>query len=186
MAHFIISAKDLKEQLLEEITLYPGLSLRDLSRELHISPPLVKYHLDVLRETNKVVSNQYGKVQRFYLSSQKYPLQDLQIVNLLRNGIVLEIVLIFLSYPVHVFRNQDLYEKLTFRSKGTITYHLNRLVEYNILKKVKGNGVLYHGFQIIDPDRIKSLLDIYKPTPSMITRFATIWINLFSNSLNND
>ena len=183
MEHFDTHTKDLKEQLLDMITQYPGLSLRELSRELCISAPLVKYHLDVLKGSSKVISNKDGKTKRFYLPTQQYFAQDQPIVNLLRNSIVLEIILIFLSDPQNIFRNQDLYEKLTFRSKGAITYHLQRLVEHNVVKKVKGEGILYHGFQIIDPERIKRLLDLYKPTPSMRTRFASIWINLFSNSL---
>ncbi|MFW9929275.1 MAG: winged helix-turn-helix transcriptional regulator [Candidatus Thorarchaeota archaeon] len=180
--------KSFKKRLIETIREYPGLSLRDLSRELKSSASLVKYHVDDLIVNNKVVTLKDGKAIRFFHVDHNISQQDIRIFKIIRNPVILEIIIFFLESRSSVenenqryfLRNTDIFKRLEFNSKGTISYYLKRLVNEKIIRKDEG-----FGYELIDPEKMRTILRNYKPNPSIISNFASLWMNFYKESKND-
>lgn len=179
---------EIKKEVLKIISNYPGLSLREVSRELKISPSLTKYHLDNLITEKIIVGVKDNKAIRFFLTEHEISIDDFKILKILRNHIILEFVILFLdSYEGNFsdnakgkLRNSDLYKNLRFNSKGTITYYLKKLLEENIIVKSENTANEYY---LRDPENINRLLRLYKPYPSIIENFMNLWINFYQKNL---
>ena len=179
---------EIKKGIVTIISNYPGLSLRELARELKISSSLTKYHLDNLIEEKKIVGIKDKKAIRFFLSEHKISNDDFKILKLLRNQIILEFVILFLNTysgdfsnnKIGKLRNSDLYKKLRFNSKGTITYYLKKLLEEKILVKAENTANEYY---LRDPETINRMLRLYKPYPSIIENFMTLWLSFYQKKL---
>ncbi|OLS20604.1 MAG: hypothetical protein HeimC3_39860 [Candidatus Heimdallarchaeota archaeon LC_3] len=175
---------DLKEIILTTIDKYPGLSLRELSRELDISSSLMKYHIDSLNNEHKIVGVRDQKAIRFFLTDQQISEEEFKTLKLLRNPVILEFIVLFLeSFEGDdpntlrgILRNNDLYKKLRFNSKGTISYYLKKLLEEKIIIKVAD---MSNSYQLQDRDKIKGLILLYKPNPSVIASFSSLWSNFY-------
>ena len=58
--------KDFANEVIALIEKYPGLGLRELSRELNTSAQSLKYYTDMLLQEGEVFSKKDGKYARFF------------------------------------------------------------------------------------------------------------------------
>ncbi|MHA1991858.1 MAG: winged helix-turn-helix transcriptional regulator [Candidatus Hodarchaeales archaeon] len=178
---------DIKKSILETINDYPGLSLRELSRENNISSSLMKYHIDSLTSEGKIIGIKDNKAIRFFLTEHQISNDDFKILKLLRNPIILEFVILFLETEndnspekSKMLRNIDLYDNLRFNSKGTISYYLKKLLEEKIIAKSEKTINEYY---LKEPEKIKKILKLYKPIPSIVENFMRLWTNFYSKNI---
>jgi predicted transcriptional regulator len=178
---------DIKISTLKTINDYPGLSLRELSRENKISSSLMKYHIDSLISEGKIIGIKDNKAIRFFLAENQISTDDFKILKLLRNPIILEFIILFLDPETDnipgkskFLRNIDLYKNLRFNSKGTISYYLKKLLEEKIIVKSEKTANEYY---LKEPEKIKKILKLYKPNPSIVENFMRLWTNFYSKNI---
>ena len=182
-----VEKKDLKKIIYNKIEAFPGLSLRELSRELDISPSLTKYYLDKLMSEKAIKSIKDGKSHRFFTFQFSIKEEDMKILKLLRNPVILEMMLLFLrelekakkegNKQQASLRHVDLFKNMRFNSKGTITYYLKKLQEENLIEISSQDEQRY---VLTNPDKIELLLKVYNPSPSIIKSFASLWTSFYS------
>ena len=157
---------------------FPGLGLRELSRELVTSAQSLKYYTDKLVREESLIVKKDGKYSRFYVKGFEIEDFEEKILSCLRKPQLLNIIIIFLqthkNEGIEIQKNQDLIDKLHVQA-GTVSYHLNQLVQSNIIEKIN------NGFRLRNSLLIESLVKKYYPTRSIVNNFIYLWTIYFSN-----
>ena len=169
--------KDFELQVISLIEKYPGLGLRELSRELVVSAQSLKYYTDKLQNEGSISTKKDGKYSRFYVKGFKIEDFEEKILSCLRKPQLLNIIIIFLQMEketgIDVLKNQELTDKLNVQSPGTVTYFINQLIQNDLIEKTK------LGFKLKNSTLIESLIKKYYPTPSIIDNFINLWSQYF-------
>lgn len=168
-----------RKRIYDTVRKFPGLHLREISRQLDLSVPLVDYHLNFLEKygiVNAIADEQY---RRFYprdpiganVKTDILSPEEKRIVALLRQRIPLQIVLF-------VLKNGSAQHKemlpLMNVSPSTLSHHLNKLTRRGILNKsTTGED---RGYRLADEGQIARLLIRYEPPPgTLVDSFIDIW-----------
>ena len=164
--------------IIEVIEQYPGLGLRELARELQISPQSLKYYTDKLLQDGQLSIKKDGKYSRFYGKDVEIEDFEEKILTCFRKPHLLNVIMVFLDASkkrkIEALKNHDLLAKLDdVHSAGTITYYINQLIECEIIEKNKD------GFHLKNKTLIERLLKKYNPTPSIIDNFINLWSSYF-------
>ncbi len=163
--------------VIEIIEKYPGLGLRELARELLISPQSLKYYTDKLLKESQILIKKDGKYSRFYAKDIVIEEYEEKILNCFRKPHLLNVIMVFLNTfkadKTEILKNHDLLEKLDVQSAGTVTYYINQLIDCDIIEKTKD------GFKLKNRTLIEHLLKKYNPTPSIIDNFINLWTSYF-------
>lgn len=166
----------MKQQIMECVHSFPGIHLRGIVKHLDTSTALAHYHLDHLVQEKRVREVRVGGFTRYFPQKEYRDLsaKDRQVVQFLRQERPLQIVLSILEYGS--MQHRDLLE-IVGGSKGTLTYHLDNLVEAGIVRKVpKGPD---KGFHVVDPAGVRRLLARYEPLPDVYDQVHELWDDLF-------
>jgi len=123
-----------RKNIYECISEYPGLNLSELSRKLSIPTSTLEYHLRYLKKRKLTTTSSKGSYIRFY-ADKKITSREKQIINILREEISLKIVLLLFLYPEY-FSQRNISKYLKMRP-AAISYHLNKLVELDIVERYK-------------------------------------------------
>lgn len=169
--------RDLKPLIREAVEAYPGIHFRALVRELDTSTSLLRYHLEDLLEEDEVRSHDVGGYTRYFPPSADRELTDGErdVLEVLRQERPLEITLALLDLGSPV-RHKDLVE-VTGLAKGTVTYHLDKLRDAGVVRRVpRGED---RGFHLEDPQRVRELLADFEPVPDVLDRVSATWEDLF-------
>jgi len=119
---------------------YPGVYLREISRETMIPKSTIEYHLRYLKKMDLIVAKNGDRYTRYYVSG-KIGREHKKALSILRKKTPLHIAL-FLSM-CHVSTRKELCHDLE-KSASTISLHLNKLIERDIVEKFHdGNMVKY-------------------------------------------
>jgi DNA-binding transcriptional ArsR family regulator len=111
----------------------PGLHLRELSRKLDVPYSTIKYHLNILEKNDLILSKDQNGYQRYYLKDKigsKYK----EIINVLRQDTTRKIILCLLDNTSCT--RKELSKELN-KSPQTISFHLKKLLELNIIREPK-------------------------------------------------
>lgn len=169
--------QDLKPLIRDAVDRYPGIHFRALVRELDTSTSLLRYHLEALLEADEVRAHEVGGYTRYFPPSAERGLteEEQEILEVLRQDRPLEITLAILDLGSPV-RHKDLVE-VTGLAKGTVTYHLDKLRDAGVVRRVpRGED---RGFHLQDPDQVRSLLADFEPVPDVLDRVSATWEDLF-------
>jgi len=168
--------EDMKQLILEAIEEYPGLHFRGVARELDTSTSLARYHLDQLIDEEKIRSEEVGGYVRYFPTDEFDELSDegREKLNVLRQEKPLEIVLAILQFGS--MRHKELHE-IVPGSKGTLTYHLNKLIDADIVRRVRRGED--KGFHLVDEDETRRLAARYRPESGMLDEVHDMWEDLF-------
>ncbi|MBW3582894.1 MAG: winged helix-turn-helix transcriptional regulator [Euryarchaeota archaeon] len=172
-----------RERVLETIRRFPGIHLRGLIKELDTSTALARYHIQVLEKEGRVRSSEVGGFVRYFPVEDYKELSrdEREMLNVLRQERPLEIVLTLLEFGP--MQHRDLLETMG-GSKGTLTYHLDKLVAAGIVRKVSRGPE--RGFHLVDADRVRALLSRYEPVPALLSHVHDLWDDLFRGHRTND
>lgn len=169
--------QDLKPAIREAVERYPGIHFRALVRELGTSTSLLRYHLEDLLEAEEVRSHEVGGYTRYFPPGADRELDDGEraMLEVLRQDRPLEITLAILDLGSPV-RHKDLVE-VTGLAKGTVTYHLDKLRDAGVVRRIpRGDD---RGFHLEDPDAVRDLLADFEPVPDVLDRVSSTWEDLF-------
>jgi len=124
--------QDTRQAICTIIKENPGLHLSKIAEMLNMRISLAEYHLLYLERENIILSikEDRGYYKRFYLKDYDIGVQDKKILALLRHKSLLKITLILIKNPR--LKHKELSKKLKV-SPSTLSYHLNILLEYDII-----------------------------------------------------
>lgn len=168
-------------RILEAISSKPGIHVRELERVVGISGSGISHHLHALEKHGQVVGISDGHYRRYFQAHLVLPqaarqLNDLdrRLLGECRRPASLAIVLnLAVDGPMSHSRIQE----ALGRSKGTVTYHLNRLVESAVLtRREASTDDLY---ELVEPIRVVALLTTFSSSfVDHVDGFARLWLNL--------
>ncbi len=166
----------MRDRVLAAIQDFPGIHFRGIVRELDTSTALVRYHIQHLIDDGEIRQVQVGGYTRYFPVEEYRELTDeeKEMLNVLRQEKPLEIVLELLE--LGSMQHKDLHE-LTGGSKGTLTYHLNKLVDAGIVRRVPSGED--RGFHLEDPEHVRELLIRYEPESDILDHVHDLWEDLF-------
>lgn len=161
------------ERIREAVTTYPGIHFRALVRELDTSTALARYHLEDMLEDGAVRSVDVGGYTRYFPEGELENLtsEEQSMLNAMRQKRRLEIVLALLQGGPAP--HKGLHE-FVGGSKGTLSYHLDKLREADIVEKSEEGH-----FQLVDADQVRRLLTRYEPESDLLDEVHDLWEDLF-------
>lgn len=162
--------------VLQTIREFPGIHFRGIVTELETSTSLVRYHLQDLLEQNDVRAVEVGGYTRYFPAEtyREIAPEERGMLNVLRQERPLEIALALLEFGP--MQHKDLLE-VVGGSKGTLTYHINKLVDVGIVRRVRRGDD--RGFHLRDEDELRDLLARYEPNPTVLSEVHDLWEDLF-------
>ncbi len=176
---------DIRARILAAVSAMPGVHMRELERSTGISLGGLTHHLRVLEQQGALVGLSDGYYHRYFLPSLVLPEAsrrlnevDRRLLALCRRPASLAIVLnLAADGPL---THEDLRARLR-RSKGTVTYHLSRVIEEGIVRVVRDpRGDLY---ELADSKRVLSTLVTFATTlRDHVDGFAALWSALGSRN----
>ena len=154
------------------ITKFPGLHERELSKKLEMPLSTLVYHLHYLEKRDLIMAKEDGRYTRYY-PTKKIGARAKEIMSLLRQKMPRRIIMFLLLHPNAYHR--EICEEVDL-APSTTSFHLKKLVETNIAKKVTiGKETMY---VINEPETVSDLLITYKESflDSAVDRFADTWL----------
>ncbi len=121
---------DVREFIYTCIRKNPGIQFNALTRETQIKPGTMKYHLAILKLTNKVVLLDSCGRARYFENSGKYSPVEQKVLKLLRSDTERAIFELLIHNPD--MSRKDLEQRLHI-SGSAISWHIRRLSAENIL-----------------------------------------------------
>jgi predicted transcriptional regulator len=171
-----------RKRIYDEVCRFPGLHLRELSRQLNESVPLIEYHLNFMERYGIVTPITDGQYKRYYprdpIGSEEkrdtLSSEEKRIMGLLRQKIPLQIVLYLLKNGRG--QHKDMLPLMNV-SPSTLSHHLNKLVRRGVVEKTASGEE--RGYRIRDESKIARLLMSYQPPPgTVVDSFIEIWEQL--------
>jgi predicted transcriptional regulator len=159
-----------RDQVYSIIIKNPGLHFREIQRRVDIATGALQYHVDYLKKKGLIKEEKSGKFVRFY--SVREESVDKNLMNLLRQDQVRKILLFLINKRR---ANTKLIAENLGMSKSTAQFHMNKLVEENIvLEKKEKNNTFY---SIKNKEPIIEHLIIYKKSflDELVESFADLW-----------
>lgn len=140
--------------LLDLITINPGINLTSIRRELQLSQGAVSYHIMKLEKTGQIISEKGSKERRYYPSSMGYSnamrmaRQD-EVASILSNDTSRNIVELLRDGN----KSQNELVKALEISPSTVHWHMERMKKANMIRKEqKGRSVYYELLDLPEPN----------------------------------
>jgi predicted transcriptional regulator len=149
----------------------PGTHLREVQRQVNLPLGTVEYHLKYLVEREMLVEKADGNYKRYYPVGL-YGSVDKQLLSLLRQEIPRRVVMKLLLNPGINFK--VLSEGFPV-SASTLSYHLSKLLEGDVVRKVKkGRESLYY---VNNQEEVAKVLLTHRKSflDSLVESFANLW-----------
>jgi len=169
-----------RRRIFEAVCKFPGIHMRELSREVHLEKNLVDYHLEYLEMNDVVRSESDGQFKRYF------PLQtfeqagagalvsasDKATVMMLRQPVPFRVVVLIARRGC--MAHKDLAKELR-KSPSTLSHHLEKLQRAGVVSP-NPDG---RGYVLADEKRIARILLSFNPMPSLLANgFLDIWEDL--------
>jgi predicted transcriptional regulator len=95
-----IDKNENRNSVLEFIVRHPGLTMSEISRDMHMNIGTVRYHLFILRMNHRIAENKAdGKSVRYFTNSGSYGKDEQSLVSLLRREPVRKLIGLLLENP---------------------------------------------------------------------------------------
>lgn len=167
-----------RTKILETVTRFPGIHLRALEREAGLSSSLIVYHLEDLEREGLLLAEEINGYTRYFPGPRSrgphLDRADRALLGVMREKVPLELTLHLLERGA--LKHKDLAELLDL-SKGTVTYHLKKLADLGIVVKTPRGEE--KGFTLAEPERVRKLIQQYRPTPETVDEFAELWDDFY-------
>jgi len=185
----ILSLKK-RRKIYHHILKYPGLYIRELSRDLNISFTTLNHHLNYLKKHDLLKAKSDERYTRYYVTG-KVGSKDKNLLNVMRHTVPRNIILLFFLYPLRNFSQIEIvrfakkwkthWTKIGYhlnKHPTTIAYHLEKLLKMNIIESyTTGNETRY---KLKDIDIIYNFLITYEksfpgPVIGSILDWTSAW-----------
>jgi len=170
-----------RQKIYNFIQKHPGVHEREISRRLNIPLSTIDYHLHFLSKRQLISPSQDGHYKKYYTTG-KISVKEKKILGILRQKPKRIIIIFLLLNPNSPHKKICRYLNL---SASTTTFHLNKLVEFEIINKFPiGRETIYY---IKNPEYISDLLITYKKSfvDDMVQRFSDSWLELHPKNIRN-
>jgi predicted transcriptional regulator len=162
---------DVRRKIYNLVQQYAGCHFREIERKSGLSTGSVKYHLDYLAKHNLIKREKEGNNLRYFPNNFK--LQNTKLLGLLRQKSVRNILLYIL---INENCNHEQIVESVFLSPSTVSWHLKKLENNNIVRSVKEGR--YKSYNILmEKEEIIRLLIIYKESflDTLVDRVIEMW-----------
>ena len=163
---------DVRNKLYKTIDKNPGLHFREIQRRTEIATGALQYHLEYLGKKHLVRTVKEGKFVRYYSIRGKQLGENQKLMNVLRQDSLRKLLLFLLEKKrapnTVIAQNIGLSTSTTF-------WHLNKLLEDNIVEKKVFRGKTV--FVVSDPQRVAELLKEHKKSflDGLVDNFVDAW-----------
>jgi len=168
-----------RRRIFNFIKKHPGIHEREISRNLNIPLSTVDYHLHYLTRRNLAVTDDDGHYKKYYILGD-INLKEKKLLGALRKKTQRQIIIFLL------IRNESPHREICKHLKlapSTTSFHLNKLVELEILVKTERGRETY--YKVKEIEYISDLLISYKKSflDNMVDRFADSWLELHPKNI---
>ena len=147
----------IRERIIQFVNDFPGIRYRELLRITGVSNGVLSYHLNLLDNSGKVrVHRVNNRVTRYF--SHDVSIVESYVIGILRQNTTRKIIIYILESGPCGFNDIVKYTK---KVHSTISWHLSRLKDANIIKVRKQNELYYYEIKI-DKLTLQNLLNKYK------------------------
>ncbi|MBI5000489.1 MAG: helix-turn-helix domain-containing protein [Euryarchaeota archaeon] len=156
------------------VSKFPGIHLRAVQKRLGLQMGVLEYHLNYM-EKESILASQTDGYRKLYFVREAVSHPDKASLSLMRQEILRRIVMLILLKEKASFK--DIMDEFKL-SKSTISFHLKKLTEGNVLATEKsGRETIY---SVIDPEKTAQLIITYKESflDSVVDRFADAWLGI--------
>src|SRR5215211_5320092 len=146
-----------QEKIIKCVNERPGIRYRELLRITGVSNGVLSYHLNLLDNSGKVRVNRVNnRVTRYF--SHDVSIVESNVIGLLRQNTTRKIIIYILESEPCGFNDIVKYTK---KVPSTVSWHLSRLKDANIINARRQNELNYYEIKI-DKFTLKKLLNKYK------------------------
>jgi predicted transcriptional regulator len=147
----------IREKIFQFIDESPGIRYRELLRITGLTNGVLSYHLNLLNNSGKVKINRVNdRVTRYF--SHNVPIDEFNLIGLFRQPTTRKIITYILESETCGFNDIVVH---TNKVPSTISWHLSKLTDANIIKVRKQNEFKYYEIGI-NKLKLQELLSKYK------------------------
>ena len=146
----------IREKIFQFVNESPGIRYRELLRVTGLTNGVLSYHLNFLDNSGKVRVNRVNdRVTRYF--SHDVPIDKVNLIGLFRQLTTRKIIIYILESGICGFNDIVMHAK---KLPSTISWHLSKLRDANIIKVRKENEFKYYEIGI-NKLKLQELLSIY-------------------------
>ena len=167
-----------RRRIFEAVCKFPGIHMRELSREVGMQKNLVDYHLEYLEKNDVVRAESDGQFKRYFpLQASEHAgalvsASDKATVMMMRQPVPFRVVVLLARRGC--MAHKDLAKELR-KSPSTLSHHLEKLQRAGVVSP-NPDG---RGYVLADEKRIARILLSFNPMPSLLANgFLDIWEDL--------
>ena len=163
----------IQEKIIQSVNEMPGIRYRELLRITGVSNGVLSYHLNFLDNSGKVqVHRVNNRVTRYF--SHDVSTVESNVIGLLRQTTTRKIILYILESGSCGFNDIVIHTK---KVPSTVSWHLSRLKDANIIKVSKQNDLNYYEIKI-NKLTLQNLLNKYNS--SFIEKVVDNYTNMIN------
>ncbi|NPA47877.1 MAG: metalloregulator ArsR/SmtB family transcription factor [Thermococci archaeon] len=145
-----------REEIFEVIKRRPGVTFREITRELDVGVGTLQYHLRILEEEGRVFSKRIGGRRYLFPCEMRERAQRILMAISTENR--RKVLLALLDGPL----TQTKITKKTGMSQPSVSYHLKSLVELGVVQEKRvGRKRIYR--VVYDPAMLARMIKEYRP-----------------------
>ena len=162
---------DSRRKIYEAVRKFAGSHFREIERKSKLPTGTVKYHLSYLAKNGLIKEEKDGNNIRYF--PKEFKPENKKLLGLLRQKPIRDILLFILT---HSDCNHEQIVGAVKLSPSTISWHLRKLEENNVIGVVKKGRKTFYNI-LIDNDKIIKLLTTYQDSflDSIVDRAIEMW-----------
>jgi predicted transcriptional regulator len=162
---------DTRRKIFEVVNKFAGSHFKEIERKSNLPSGTVKYHLAYLTKRGLISETKDGSNIRYF--PRQFKSENKKLLSLLRQKTIRNILLFVLT---HSDCNHEQIVNAVKLSPSTVTWHLKKMEENNIIKSVKNGRKTFYTI-IIDKEEIINLLITYQDSflDSLVDRVIEMW-----------
>ena len=156
-----IFENDVRMQVYELVARTPGITIQEVARQVGLSHPTARYHLNVLAKNDLVVFLDKGNKMMFFRNRNEFSDHERELVALLRNPEAMRVYDCIEQSP-WILR-KELSERLGI-SRTSVNWHLRNLMRAGLLAESREQG---KGFLFVRREGRELLLRVTQRVPPL-------------------
>lgn len=162
---------DARRKIYEVVKRFAGCHFREIERKSNLPTGTVKYHLSYLTRGGLIKEEKEGNNLRYF--PKEFKSENKKLLGLLRQKKGREIILFILT---HNNCNHEQIVQAVNVSPSTVSWHLKKLEENNIVGFIKKGRKTYYNL-LVDKEEIIKLLITYQESflDSLVDRVLEMW-----------
>ena len=163
----------IRERIIQFVNETPGIRYRELLRITGVSNGVLSYHLNLLDNSGKVrVHRVNNRVTRYF--SHDVSIVESNVIGLLRQNTTRKIIIYILESGSCGFNDIVKYTK---KVPSTVSWHLSRLKDANIINVRRQNELNYYEIKI-DKFTLQKLVNKYKRSSFLTEQIVDDYVDM--------